>query len=576
VTASRRESVGAHCYTCSVIKELRVENLLLIEHAELTLSEGLNVLTGETGAGKTVLAHALDLLLGGRARSGIVRPGAREAYVEGTFDVPESIAKRLPDFIEVSEDDELIVARRVSQDGRTRAYVNGRSVTVADLRELGQNLIAFYGQHEHRKLTLAAAQLQTLDAFCGPEQERRRVQCAEAHRKVLAIEAALAERSEIGETREREIALLEHELEEIETVDPEQAEYDDLLARRERLKRMDALSGSVSGAIHALCGDERQETGAIEMLALAASRLSGVEGIDNQLDKLSSRHRELLLEAEDLALETRIYSENLAGESGDLDSVEDRLSQLERLMRKHGDSIASVLEYAANAKRRLGELRGAELSFNELTSRLESARRKRQTHIKALHDTRASAAPKLAEEVRERLASLSMPDVSFQITLRDCPPGPSGADSAEFMIATNPGVQAGSLRDIASGGELSRVMLALMVVACERASPASERLTLVFDEVDAGIGGHTARAVGECLRQLAKGRQVICITHLPQIASLAARHFSLIKDTTANPTRTAVIELDESAVVSELVRMLGAPEQDEAARSHAHELRRAA
>jgi DNA repair protein RecN (Recombination protein N) len=224
----------------------------------------------------------------------------------------------------------------------------------------------------------------------------------------------------------------------------------------------------------------------------------------------------------------------------------------------------------------LSDLQNAELTFTELTAQLESAEQKRARHLKALHDARARAAPTLAKAVRERLASLAMPDASFEIILHERPPSSCGADSAEFMIATNPGVHAGSLRDIASGGELSRVMLALMAVANADSESAGQQLTLVFDEVDAGIGGHTARTVGECLRGLADGRQVLCITHLPQIASLAARHFSVIKDTTVQPTRTAVVQLDEKAVVSELVRMLGAPEQDEAARSHANELRRAA
>jgi DNA repair protein RecN (Recombination protein N) len=578
VTASRRESVGARCYTCSVLKELRVENLLLIERAELELSEGLNVLTGETGAGKTVLAHALDLLLGGRARAGIVRPGAQEAYVEGVFelggDLSERFLERLPECVEVSQD-MVILARRVGVDGRTRAYVNGRSVTVGDMRDLAPALIAFYGQHEHRKLTLAGAQLEILDAFCGAEQQRHLDACAQAHAKVRELEEALAQRREVGESRERELQLLEHELAEIDQIAPEEAEYADLLARRERLKRLDSLCGAVGAAKDAYSGEGGDGPGAIEQLALAATRLEAVEGVDAQLDALSARQRELLLEAEDLASETRRYGETLTSESGDLDNVEERLSQLDRLIRKHGESIAAVLQHAEHARLRLDELQSAELKFNELTQALERARARRETHLKALRQARTRSAPVLAEAVRERLSTLAMPDVSFQITLHERAPGPSGADSVEFLIATNPGVQAGSLRDIASGGELSRVMLALMAVA-NSADSAPEQLTLVFDEVDAGIGGHTARTVGECLRGLAHSRQVLCITHLPQIASLASRHFSVVKDTSVSPTRTTVVQLDEAAVVSELVRMLGAGEQDAAARSHANELRRAA
>ena len=579
MTASRRESVGARCYTCSVLKELRVENLLLIERAELQLSEGLNVLTGETGAGKTVLAHALDLLLGGRARAGIVRPGAQEAYVEGVFDLAGDLSERflesVPECVEVSQDT-VILARRVGVDGRTRAYVNGRSVTVGDLRDLAPALIAFYGQHEHRKLTLAAAQLEILDAFCGAEQQRHLDACAKAHVKVRELEEALAQRREVGESRERELELLEHELAEIEQIAPDEAEYADLLARRERLKRLDSLREAVGAAKDAYSGEGDDGAGAIEQLALAAGGLAAVEGFDGQLDSLSARQRELLLEAEDLASEIRRYGETLTSESGEIDGVEERLSQLDRLIRKHGESIASVLQHAERARLRLDELQNAELRFNELTEALKRARARRETQLVALRQARTRSAPILAEAVRECLATLAMPDVSFQIDLHERTPGPSGADSVEFLIATNPGVQAGALRDIASGGELSRVMLALMAVANSADSATRQQLTLVFDEVDAGIGGHTARTVGECLRGLAHGRQVLCITHLPQIASLASRHFSVVKDTSVSPTRTAVVQLDEAAVVSELVRMLGASEQDAAARSHANELRRAA
>jgi DNA repair protein RecN (Recombination protein N) len=566
-----------------VLLELRVENLLLIERAELALCPGLNVLTGETGAGKTVLAHALDLLLGGKARSGIVRPGASEAYVEGVFDLSSGVSRRLaellPDSVDLAgsgKDSSLVLARRVGEGGRTRAYLNGRSVTLGDLRELAPSLIAFYGQHEHRKLTLAAAQLQTLDDFCGAEHLRRRERCAVAHHQVLQLRERLSKLQGIDEVREREAGLLEHEINEIEALAPEQAEYEDLLVQRERLKRVDSLVGAVSTAIGAITGENSQNDGAIDQLAQAAGSLESVENIDPQLDQLSARSRTLLLESEDLASEIRRYNENLSGGHGDLDSIEDRLSQLDRLMRKHGESIEAVLEHAERSRRRLEELKNAEVTFTEITKELEQALEHREALVGALRDSRQRHAPELAEAVCERLAGLAMPEVAFEIRLTDREPGSSGGDSVEFMIATNPGVRAGPLRDIASGGELSRVMLALMSVCGGEEAKSARQLTLVFDEVDAGIGGHTARTVGECLRELAEGRQVLCITHLPQIASLAARHFTVVKDTTVNPTRTTVVELAEGEVVSELVRMLGASEQDVAARTHAQELRRAA
>ena len=307
-------------------------------------------------------------------------------------------------------------------------------------------------------------------------------------------------------------------------------------------------------------------------LAAAAASLEAMRGVDAALDALAERAQALALEADDLTAELRGYGEGIEAAPGRLDEVEERLALFDRLKRKHGGTIAAVLEHARECAQRRAELEGAEEALEEGARRLEAARGVLAEHAAALHDARAAAGPRLADAVRERLAELAMEGASFAVGLspREAP-GPAGADEVEFLIAPNPGVPAGPLRETASGGELSRVMLALMSVAA-----AAGAATLVFDEVDAGIGGQTARAVGEQLRALAEGRQVICITHLPQIASLADRHFTIVKDASGETALTTVTELDRGAVVGELVRMLGADETDVAARRHAKELLRAA
>jgi DNA repair protein RecN (Recombination protein N) len=602
-----------------VLLELRVENLLLIERAQLAFAPGLNVLTGETGAGKTVLAHALDLLLGGRARTGIVRPGCAEAYVEGVFSLPPDLdgelGERLPADLEggavgrrpasraplpseteggavgrrpasraplPSETEggakELVLARRVGADGRTRAYVNGRSAAVGDLRELGERLLAFYGQHEHRKLTLAAAQLEILDEFCGAEQARRLRECRAAYEQTRALERELHELRELAAARERELDLLDFELGEIEAAAPQQGEHERLCAARERLRRMDALCGAVGQSAEALVPESPEMGGAAQAMAAALARLDGVAGVDPDLDGLGERARALVIEAQDLATELRRYGERLGAQDGALEEVEERLQTLERLMRKHGGTLDGVLEHAVSARARREQLQGAAVALEQATARLREAQGVLDRHVHDLREARRAGAPRLADAVRGELAALAMEQASFEVRLSEREAGAVGGDLVEFVIAPNPGVAAGPLREIASGGELSRVMLAL-TTACDRELPAAgagSQTTLVFDEVDAGIGGHTARAVGERLRGLGEGRQVICITHLPQIASLGARHFSIVKDTDADPTRTCVVELGEREVVSELVRMLGAAEDDVSARRHARELRKAA
>jgi DNA repair protein RecN (Recombination protein N) len=560
-----------------VLSELRVENLLLIERAELCLGPGLNVITGETGAGKTMLAHALDLLLGGKPRPGIVRPGAREAYVEGVFELPDplraSLGERLPEDAE-----ELVLARRVSAEGRTRALLCGRTVSAGELREVAAALVAFYGQHESRKLTVASAQLELLDGFCGPAHLEARAAFGAVHARVRSLEASLGELRERAGARDREIDLLTFELAEIEELDPSENEKESLLAERERLRHVSALRGAALGAGAALSGgdgdDGRLDGGALpELLGTAERDLDAVAGVDGALDALAERFRALVVEADDLAGELRRYGAGLESDGGPqrLEEVEERLAALDRLERKHGGSIAAVLAHAERCRTRRDELDNAEVALEQGTAQLAQARAELDKKAAALRKARTKAAPKLAAGVRERLADLAMEGAAFDVVVAEREPGPSGADTAEFVIAPNPGVPAAPLREIASGGELSRVMLALLGTANDGSDA-----TLVFDEVDAGIGGQTARAVGEQLRSLGEGRQVLCITHLPQIASLGARHFSIAKDTSVEPARTTVAELTDKEVVGELVRMLGSEATDLAARRHAQELRKVA
>jgi DNA repair protein RecN (Recombination protein N) len=552
--------------------ELRVENLLLIERAELRLGPGLSVLTGETGAGKTMLAHALDLLLGGRARSGIVRPGAEEAYVEGIFALDARLRELLGERLS-ADAEELVLARRVWADGRTRAYLGGRAATVAELREVGGELLAFYGQHEHRRLMLASAQLEVLDGFCGPAQRARRAAATAAHAEVRDALRRAEELGALDGARERELDLLEFELREIEEADPSEAEQAELTAERERLRHLEALRTAALGGAEAIA-PESGEGGAGELLGAAARQVDAVGGVDPTLDALAERLRALAIEADDVAVELHRYLDGAEGEPGRLEAVEQRLEAFARLERKHGGSIAAVLAHADECRARRDELTGAEAALAETTAALDAAR-ERLTGIAAeLHDARAAAAPALAEAVRARLSELAMPDARFEVEIapRD-EPGPTGADAVELLIAANPGVPAGPLREVASGGELSRVMLALLGVANAGADAA--RL-LVFDEVDAGIGGHTANAVGAQLHALAAERQVLCITHLPQVAAHADRHFRIAKDGSGTTAITTVTHLRRDAVVGELVRMLGADEADRAARRHARELLKAA
>jgi DNA repair protein RecN (Recombination protein N) len=569
-----------------VLLELRIENLLLIERAELRPGPGLTAITGETGAGKTVLAHALDLLLGGKPRAGIVRPGAREAYVEGVFELPPGLLEE-PELEGVrelvgEEIEEIVLARRVGANGRTRAFAQGRSATAADLQLLGGRLVAFFGQHEHRRLTLASAQLDLLDGFCGRDQLAARDELRLAHDRARELERRLAELRERAGTRDRDLDLLAFEIEEIDELAPSEEEEQVLLAERERLRRMDGLLAAAGCGAEAIApdgdggglgdGGDGGGLGVAALLAEAERLTAAVSGVDPELDDLAGRLAALRLEADDLAGELRRYSDSLEAEPGRLQEVEERLEGYDRLERKHGGSVAAVLAHAERCRAERERLEQAEVATERAEVELARALEQRDKLAERLGEARRAAAPGLAEQVREELAVLAMEGASFEVRLDPREEiGPSGAERAELMLAPNPGVPAAPIREAASGGELSRVMLALMTVA-----GAGESRALVFDEVDAGVGGQTARAVGERLRALGETRQVLCITHLPQIAALATSHFRIEKSAADDTALTTVEELAGDGVVEELVRMLGAEASDGAARRHAEELLAAA
>jgi DNA repair protein RecN (Recombination protein N) len=560
-----------------VLRELRIENLLLIERAELRLGAALNAITGETGAGKTVLAHSLDLLMGGKARPQIVRPGAEEAWVEGVFDLPEGLLKE-PEMEELAERlpegaEEVVLGRRISASGRTSAFVAGRSASAGDLKLLGGRLLAFYGQHEHRKLTLASAQMEVLDGFAGAAHLELRQRYREAHRECARLEAELAELREQDGSRERDLDLYRYELSEIEAAAPDPAEEADLSVERERLRHSEGLREAAAGAQAGIAGAEEDGGGASASLAQAEALLQGVAGVDAELDSIGERLGALALELGDVTAELRGYLEGIEADPERQAAVEERLDLLERLKRKHGGSIESVLAHAERCRTEVERIEGAESRGGEAEAALAEAESQRAKLGERLAKGRAKAASPLQTRVAEELEGLAMPGAVLEVVLEPHPDGfgTSGRETVELRIAPNPGIEPAPLREAASGGELSRVMLALTGLG-EAGGPG----TLVFDEIDAGIGGTTARAVGERLRALGEARQVICITHLPQVASLAETHFRLEKDLAGEPARATVERLDGDAVVAEIRRMLGGADADEAATRHARELLAAA
>ena len=560
-----------------MLLELRIENLLLIERAELRLGPGLNVITGETGAGKTVLAHSLDLLMGGKAKSGVVRPGANEAWVEGTFELPHDLSGDTPEFANLLERlpadaEEITLGRRVSAGGRTSAFIGGRSATAAELALLGGRLLAFYGQHQHRRLTIASAQMDILDHFGGPELIERRERGREQHGHHRALAAELAELRADDGARERERDILAFELEEIDQAAPRAGELAELEEEAARLRHVVSLREATETAAAAFEGEnpDAGRDGAIGAGRRALEALTRVSGIDPNLDELSRRGETLALELEDLGSELRAQASRLEADPERLQAVEGRITLLDRLQRKYGGDLDAVLAHAETARQRLAQLEGGAGREQELAEQVEAAADELRALSEILSSKREAAAAALKRAVTEELSELAMDGASLGIELqpREEGPGPNGAERIEFKLATNPGMAAASLRDAASGGELSRVMLALTQLG----DGVGADQIKVFDEIDAGIGGNTATVVGEKLRRLGAAGQVLAITHLPQVASQAQVHLRVVKDSAADPARATVERLEGEQVVDEIRRMLGAEQSDEVALQHARKL----
>jgi DNA repair protein RecN (Recombination protein N) len=555
-----------------MLHELRIENLLLIERAELRFEDGLNAITGETGAGKTVLAHSLDLLMGGKARPQIVRPGSAEAYVEGVFALPPDLfadaelaelAERMPE-----DAGEIVVGRRIGASGRTSAFVQGRSASAGDLRALGSRLLAFYGQHEHRRLVLSSAQLEILDGFAGADDLGRRAEYRAVHADVGQIERDLADLREREGARERDLDLLRFELAEIDAAGPDPDEEAELTTERDRLRHAERLRTAAAGALAAISGAD-DDGGARGAMGAAETELGAVADIDPDLDAVGEQVRAVTVELDDAASALRAYLEGIEAEPGRLEQLEERLTALDRLKRKHGGSIEAVLAHAERCRSEVERLENAEDLAADFERRHGAAARLRAKLAGDLAAARAKAAKQLERRVAKELDALAMEGASVDVKLEPHPDGfgPNGSETVEFLVATNPGIPASPLRDAASGGELSRIMLALTSLGA-----AGGAGTVVFDEIDAGIGGNTARAVGEKLRALGTERQLICITHLPQVASQANAHFRIVKESARGSSKATVERVDGEELVAEIVRMLGADRHDKVASRHAREL----
>ncbi len=562
-----------------MLTELSIENLAVIGSARLELVPGLNVITGETGAGKTILAHAITLLLGTRVDNGLIRPGAAEASVEAVFSMPPGFFSTVADSIDVPEDGQLIVRRRLSPDGPSRSYAGGHAVNSGVLGQLTGRCLRFSGQHEQRRLMLASNQLDMLDRFGGQELIDLREEFRLLFQRRVELASGLDNFAKDADAAAQEAELIKFQLIEIEAAAPVPGEDESLEAKRRRLVKARELE-EAANQLAGILGAAPEETGVMEALAGAMARLEAAAGVDAELDNLLARLRAGFFELEETGRDARHYAESVELDPAALSAVEERLEVLAGLKRKYGGAIEKVLAYAAGCRERLSRISALQADHSSLEQDLRETGKEAVTLALKLRRLRQAAAARLEREATNHLRELDFPKSRLKVEFSFLEGGgkltpavlsSAGAEKAEFFADINPGMPPAPIRKAASGGELSRIMLAI-----KSAAPVAEAGTIVFDEIDAGIGGKTGLAVGAQLKKLARSSQIVCITHLPQIACFAEAHFVVSKTTTGFKTVTEVARLPEDEVIDELCRMMGSQPSNKKARAHAAELARKA
>ncbi len=549
-----------------MLTSLNIENYALIGKLNIDFSKGFNVLTGETGAGKSIIIGALSMVLGERASGGIVRTGEAKAYVEATFDVSKN--KKIPKLLKeigIEADGNLILSREILSAGKTQARINGRAVTQTSLRQVSRGLIDIHGQHEHQSLLDSETHIDLLDNLGGKELIKLRAAVEKDYLELDALKSKFKALSQSKEEREKQIDYLKFQIKEIDEADLKDKEEDELKDEKGMLANAEKLIASANEVYNSIAGEGR-EGSSLDALKSAAKVLLDMADIDKKLKKLAERLESAQIELDDIASEIEAYQDRIVFDPKRLEEVEDRLYLISELKRKYGGSIKEILKKRDEIEKELKLLEGSGEELEGIKGEIDSLSKKLGKECEELSEARKELAKKIEASIKEELAELNMLKVKFNVQVqveedeegvpvgkKKLKVGPKGIDLIEFLISPNPGEPLKPLAKIASGGEISRVMLGLKSIL----SKADEIPTMIFDEIDVGIGGQTAVKVGDKLSSLSKLRQVICITHLPQIASKAGRHVYVSKSVEAGKTHVSVRELKEQERIKEVANLLG-------------------
>ena len=545
---------------------LQIENIAVIEQAEIQFSGGFNVLTGETGAGKSIVIDAISAILGERAYRDVIRTGSSKAAVRAVFSQVPELSWFEENGVEY-DPGELLIQREIYADGKNVCRVNGRPVTVAILKKLGGSLVNIHGQHDSQQLFDEGNHLTYLDLFA--QNQKQRGEYVEAFQKAEAVRREIRRLSMDEGEKLRRVEALQFQIQEIERAELQPGEDDALETRRKVLQNSEKLVDGLARAVSALYGDEDRD-GAAGLLSEAEHALGRITRYDDGLRDTAERLSELSSAVQDLSEELRDRVDELSYSGEELEQIESRLDVIHRLRRKYGGDVEAILDYLERARQELDEIEFASDRIEQLTKQLRGLDQEAERAGLALRETRLQAAKELEKRLAGELAALDMPRAQFVCQFEPQPMGESGMDLVRFLMTANVGEALKPMSKVASGGELARIMLAIKNVLAEQDAVG----TLIFDEVDAGVSGRAAQKVAEKLRAVSRGKQVLCVTHLPQIAAAADHHLLIVKSERSGRTYTRVTPLDKEGRKREIARIIGGAEITETTLKSAEEMLR--
>ena len=553
-----------------MLSDLQVKNFALINKVNINFKKGLNILSGETGAGKSIIIGALDLLLGARANTDVIRSGKKAAYISAFFQPNE--LKIINDILNEAgiekEENGILIAREIRENGRNRTLINGQLATLKIVKKISRYLIDIHGQHEHQLLLDQSSHLMILDAFIGQEIEPLKSEIKSLYQELSEVKKELAEIEIDDSQRARELDIINFQIEEIEEASLQAGEYEELKEEFETLSHGEEIYKVAAEMLSALSGDDYSEKGIMDRLAVLKNKFAEVEAYNQQLKELNKKFADIYYGLEEFIFDLSDFESSFAYDEERISVISDRLDLINTVLRKYGEDVESVLSYLEELYQKRDKLENIEEKISSLSQKQAELEEKLLKLSESLSKKRKTYAEKLEVRLKEELKDLAMEDVRFKVDFGAKEISADGTDRIEFLISPNIGEDLKSLSKIASGGEISRIMLSLKTIT----AALDQVDTLIFDEVDSGVGGKTAAKMASKLSQISNDRQIICITHLPQLASAANHHFLIRKEKGDDRTFTRIYALDRAERIKEIARMIGGTTMTDKTLAHAEEM----